>query len=261
MAVRFLFIPLVPLRKLNLLAQISPYKSGDSKKSQVTRMFDNISGSYDFLNRFLSLGIDKGWRHKALKSLNITNSSDCEILDVASGTCDLAIEAIHQYPDIKVIAIDISEQMLQKGLEKIKSGKLDQQISIAVQDAENISYADNRFDAVMIAFGVRNFENLNKGLSEMRRVLKPGGKMVILEFSQPRHFPVKQVFKIYFKYVLPFIGNLLSKDSRAYTYLFESVQHFPDYERFTAILEQEGLRECSFKPLTFGICTIYLGTK
>lgn len=224
-------------------------------------MFDNISGSYDFLNRFLSLGIDRGWRKKTLKCLNINSGSNKEILDVATGTCDLAIEAVKMYPDVKIQAVDISEQMLKKGFEKIKASKLENSVFVSVQDAEKLSFENDRFDAVMIAFGVRNFEDLNKGISEMIRVLKPGGKMVILEFSQARSFPFKQLFNLYFKYILPFIGNLLSKDPRAYSYLFESVQHFPDYARLTAILEQEGLRECTYKPLTFGICTIYLGTK
>ncbi len=151
--------------------------------------------------------------------------------------------------------------MVQKGIEKINKKGFSQKIICSIEDAEEMHFETNQFDAVMIAFGVRNFENLKLGISEMYRVLKPDGKMIILEFSQTKTFPIKQLFHLYFKYILPFIGNMLSKDKSAYSYLFESVQHFPDYERFTAILEQAGLRNCSFKPLTFGICTIYLGTK
>ena len=233
----------------------------DSKKTQVTRMFDNIAGSYDFLNRFLSMGIDRRWRAKTLKFLNLSPGASSQILDLATGTCDLAIEAVKMYPQVTVHAVDISENMLKKGNEKIIKSKLENNIFTSIQDAEKLNFDNDQFDAVMIAFGVRNFENLNKGLSEMFRVLKPGGRMIILEFSQTTRFPIKQLFNFYFKYILPGIGNLLSKDSHAYSYLFESVQHFPDYDRFTAILKQQGLRECTFKPLTFGICTIYIGTK
>lgn len=249
------------MRKIVTLIQISPYKTVDSKKSQVTRMFDNIAGSYDFLNRFLSLGIDRRWRTETLKCLDYISDQNAVLLDVATGTCDLAIEAAKMYPKIKVQAVDISEKMLSKGKLKIEKQNLQSRIFASVEDAEALSLNNDAFDAVMIAFGVRNFENLQKGISEMYRVLKPGGRIIILEFSRPLHFPIKQLFNLYFKYILPAIGNLMSKDSRAYSYLFESVQHFPDYNRFTAILEQEGLRDCSFKPLTFGICTIYIGTK
>lgn len=224
-------------------------------------MFDNIAGSYDFLNRFLSLGIDRRWRTETLKCLDYISDQNAVLLDVATGTCDLAIEAAKMYPKIKVQAVDISEKMLSKGKLKIEKQNLQSRIFASVEDAEALSLNNDAFDAVMIAFGVRNFENLQKGISEMYRVLKPGGRIIILEFSRPLHFPIKQLFNLYFKYILPAIGNLMSKDSRAYSYLFESVQHFPDYNRFTAILEQEGLRDCSFKPLTFGICTIYIGTK
>jgi demethylmenaquinone methyltransferase/2-methoxy-6-polyprenyl-1,4-benzoquinol methylase len=224
-------------------------------------MFDNIAGSYDFLNRFLSLGIDRRWRTKTLKYLDFTKAQKSLILDVATGTCDLAIEAAKMYPQATIHAVDISEKMLIIGKLKISNQNLADRIYTSVEDAEALNLNSDTFNAVIIAFGVRNFENLQKGIAEMFRVLKPGGKMIILEFSRPRRFPIKQLFSLYFKYILPTIGNMMSKDSRAYSYLFESVQHFPDYDRFTAILEQEGLRDCSFKPLTFGICTIYIGTK
>ncbi len=224
-------------------------------------MFDNIAGTYDFLNHLLSFGIDKAWRSKTLSHLSNIQVQNPEILDLATGTCDLAIEAVEKYPGAKITAVDISERMLIKGKEKIQKKGLENSISTLIQDAENMNFVDNKFDAVTIAFGVRNFENLTAGISEIYRVLKPGGKLIVLEFSQSRVFLIKQIFHIYFKFILPFIGNLLSKDKSAYSYLYESVQHFPDYERFTAILETSGLRNCTFKPLTFGICTIYLGTK
>jgi demethylmenaquinone methyltransferase/2-methoxy-6-polyprenyl-1,4-benzoquinol methylase len=224
-------------------------------------MFDRIAGSYDLLNHLLSFGIDRKWRKMALKTLDSLKGTQTEFLDLATGTCDLAIQAASMYPEAVIQAADISEQMLEIGRQKIKSRNLEKQIQVSLQDAEHLNFIEGRFDAITIAFGIRNFENLNKGIAEMYRVLKPSGKMVILEFSQTRSFPVKQIFHFYFKYLLPCIGNLISKDGKAYRYLYESVQHFPDYERLTAILQQEGFRECSFKPLTFGICTIYTGTK
>ncbi|MFZ1256763.1 MAG: bifunctional demethylmenaquinone methyltransferase/2-methoxy-6-polyprenyl-1,4-benzoquinol methylase UbiE [Saprospiraceae bacterium] len=240
---------------------ISPYKTDDSKKIQIAKMFDHISGNYDFLNSLLSLGIDRFWRKKTLQELPIDPVNQYKVLDVASGTCALSIQAVTMYPNIKIAATDISLKMLQNGFHRIEKLGFQKNIEISVEDAEHLSFSDNTFDAVMVAFGVRNFENLEAGLQEMRRVLKPHGKIVILEFSKPRKFPIKQLFNFYFKNILPIIGNLLSKDSRAYTYLFESVQHFPDYERFTAILSNIGLIKCSYKPLTFGICTIYSGYK
>jgi demethylmenaquinone methyltransferase / 2-methoxy-6-polyprenyl-1,4-benzoquinol methylase len=182
-------------------------------------------------------------------------------LDLATGTCDLAIETVLKYPHVKVLAGDISLEMLAKGEEKIRKKGLSESITTMRLDAEELNLVDNRFDSITIAFGVRNFENLQLGISEMFRVLKPGGKLIVLEFSQSRVFLVKHIFNFYFKYILPSIGNLLSRDKSAYSYLYESVQHFPDYERFTAILEASGFHHCSYKPLTFGICTIYIGIK
>lgn len=249
------------MRKEFDLNIISPYKSSDSKKIQLAKMFDHISGSYDFLNSMLSLGIDAYWRKKALTELPFSKDQKFELLDVAAGTCALSLQAAKMFPNCRINATDISEKMLEIGKKRIRKLNLESRISTAFADAERLEYKDNLFDAVIVAYGVRNFENLEAGLLEMKRVLKNNGKIVILEFSRPRIFPVKQLFTFYFKYILPFIGNLLSKDKSAYSYLFESVQHFPDYDRFNAILTQLGLVKCSYKPLTFGICTVYTGSK
>jgi len=239
---------------------ITPYNSdSESKKGQVTRMFDNIAPYYDFLNRFLSLGIDKYWRKKAIQQLK--GPSYPTALDMATGTADLAIEA-HKHLNIdKVTGIDISENMLQLGRGKIINLNLTDRVVLEHGDSENIHYSDNHFDLVMSAYGVRNFENLSKGLSELYRVTKPGGKIMVLEFSRPRIFPLKQLFGIYFKFILPFIGKLKSKDPKAYQYLYESVQAFPDYHLFTDKLKEAGFKETSFTSLTGGICCVYLGTK
>jgi demethylmenaquinone methyltransferase/2-methoxy-6-polyprenyl-1,4-benzoquinol methylase len=238
---------------------ILPYKErSDSKKEQVAKMFDNISHRYDFLNHFLSLGIDKLWRKKAINLLKAANPR--LILDVATGTGDFALQALVINPD-KVIGIDISEGMLEMGRKKIKRLDLDQKVELFQGDSENIPFEENKFDAVTVAFGVRNFENLEKGLSEIFRVLKPGAKLVVLEFSRPKGFPFKQIYNIYFKAVLPRIGRMISKDSAAYTYLPESVEAFPDGSDFLGILKKIGFKDTACKPLTFGISSIYTGQK
>ncbi len=224
-------------------------------------MFDNISGTYDLLNSVLSLGIDRYWRKKALNLISKAPGDSFILLDIASGTCDLAIQAAKSFKNAKIIATDVSEKMLEIGRVKVKKDHLQDQIECQYADAENIPFIENNFDVITVAFGVRNFENLQKGILEMHRVLKPGGQIVILDFSSPLIFPVKHLFQVYFKYILPLIGRLLSKDQRAYNYLFESVQQFPDFGRFTAILEASGFKNCSYKPLTFGICSIYIGYK
>jgi demethylmenaquinone methyltransferase/2-methoxy-6-polyprenyl-1,4-benzoquinol methylase len=230
----------------------------DSKKQQVRSMFNNIAHRYDFLNHFLSAGIDYSWRKKAIKLIG--RKKPKLILDVATGTGDLAIEAIKIHPD-KIIGIDIAEDMLAIGRQKLEKKKLDHLISLHVGDSENLQFEDAYFDAVMVAFGVRNFENLEKGLSEMCRVMKPGGQVMILEFSKPQKFPVKQFYHFYFRYILPFLGRIISGDSSAYTYLPDSVGKFPMGDEFTALMEKVGYKEASFKSLTFGIATIYSGTK
>lgn len=238
---------------------VVPYKQDDSsKKDQVAKMFDSISGKYDFLNHFLSLGIDISWRRKAIKLLS--SLAPKQILDVATGTGDFAIEALKLNPE-QVIGVDISEGMLEVGRAKMKDKKLDHKIELMYGDSENLPFEENKFDAVIVAFGVRNFENLERGLVEMLRVLRPGGKVVVLEFSKPGKFPFKQIYNFYFRFVLPKIGRWVSKDSSAYTYLPESVQAFPDGEGFLKILNRLGYKNTSCKSLTFGISSLYIGTK
>lgn len=239
--------------------EIVPYKEEASgKKEQVAKMFDNISRRYDFLNHFLSLGIDILWRKRAIKMLR--DHQPKEILDIATGTGDFAIEALALNPN-KVIGVDISEGMLEIGREKMKQRKLDDRIELRSGDSEGLLFDDNKFDAVIVAFGVRNFENLEKGLRDMYRVLKPGGKVVILEFSKPTMFPFKQLYQFYFKFILPAIGRLISKDQAAYTYLPDSVRNFPDGKNFLNILEGIGFLKTQCKPLTLGISSIYVGSK
>ncbi|HCX24557.1 MAG: bifunctional demethylmenaquinone methyltransferase/2-methoxy-6-polyprenyl-1,4-benzoquinol methylase UbiE [Flammeovirgaceae bacterium] len=238
---------------------VVPYKDKQgSKKEQVASMFDSISGKYDFLNHFLSMGIDISWRKKAIKMLK--KDQPKQILDIATGTGDFAIEALALNPD-KVTGVDISEGMLSVGREKMKKKGLSDRIELLSGDSEQLQFEDNKFDAVIVSFGVRNFENLEKGLSDMHRVLKPGGKTVILEFSKPKMFPFKQLYSFYFKWILPKIGNTISKDQAAYTYLPESVREFPDGKNFLQILDKVGFKETKCKPLTLGISSIYVGIK
>jgi demethylmenaquinone methyltransferase/2-methoxy-6-polyprenyl-1,4-benzoquinol methylase len=238
---------------------VVPYKDKDgSKREQVAEMFDNISPKYDLLNHVLSGGVDIYWRKRAIKLLR--PSQPKVILDIATGTGDFAIEALSLQPE-KIIGVDISEGMLAVGREKI--AKLGKQNTIALQkgDSESLSFPDNYFDAVIVSFGVRNFQNLLTGLKEMNRVMKPNGTCVVVEFSKPRSFPFKQLYNAYFKYVLPLIGKTISKDSSAYTYLPESVQAFPDGQAFLDIYNQAGFKNTRCIALTFGICSIYVGQK
>jgi len=238
---------------------VLPYKnSKSSKKEQIAEMFDNISHRYDFLNHFLSLGIDKIWRKKAVSRLEEVQPKI--ILDVACGTGDFAIECLSLKPD-KVIGIDISHGMLAHGKKKIENSKIADLIELKYGDSENIPFSDNYFDAITVAFGVRNFENLKEGLSEMLRVLKPEGKTVVLEFSKPRRFPIKQLYNFYFKRILPILGKKISSDSSAYTYLPESVDAFPEGEDFCEILRNIGYKNVRKKPLLFGVASIYEGIK
>jgi demethylmenaquinone methyltransferase/2-methoxy-6-polyprenyl-1,4-benzoquinol methylase len=239
---------------------VTPYADTDvSKKGQVTKMFDKIAPYYDNLNRILSLGIDVLWRKKAIKLL--AESKPDSILDIATGTADLAIEAAKVIKPTRIVGMDISANMLKIGEEKILNKKLDSIIKLELGDSENLHYETGEFEAVMAAFGVRNFETLEKGLAEMYRVLKPGGSLMVLEFSKPRYFPLKQLFHVYFKFILPVIGKIRSKDANAYKYLYESVQVFPDYEDFTSILTKLGFKDTNYKVLSAGICTIYLAKK
>lgn len=238
---------------------IVPYKEENtSKKEQVAKMFDNISHRYDFLNHFLSLGIDKGWRKKAIRLLQPHQPK--VILDVATGTGDFALQALDLSPD-KIIGVDISEGMLEVGRKKMKQRGLTEKIEMLKGDSENLPFLDNNFDAVTVGFGVRNFENLSKGLLEIHRVMKPNAVVAILEFSRPRRFPFKQFYNFYFKIILPKIGQWISRDKVAYTYLPESVEAFPDGADFVAILKNTGFKNVACKPLTFGISSIYTAQK
>ncbi|WP_289048159.1 bifunctional demethylmenaquinone methyltransferase/2-methoxy-6-polyprenyl-1,4-benzoquinol methylase UbiE [uncultured Carboxylicivirga sp.] len=237
---------------------VKPYTAEGSKKKQVAGMFNNIAPKYDFLNHFLSMGIDKIWRKRAINLLK-----DIEqplILDVATGTGDLALEANRRL-GCKVVGVDISVEMLKVAEEKIKKRNLENVISVQEGDSENLPFENDSFDAVMVAFGVRNFENLNKGLSDMARTLKPGGKMVVLEFSKPVYFPFKQLYMFYFRYILPWLGGIISKDKAAYTYLPESVLTFPDGKRFDDELAKAGMTPLKRFKQTMGIATIYLSEK
>jgi len=238
---------------------VKPYEEEGSKKEQVTAMFDNIASKYDLLNGVLTVGIDKSWRKKAVAQLN--SSDHKKILDVATGTADIAIEINKQISPQEIIGLDISPEMINFGNKKIDKKSLNDVISLEVGDSENMRFQDGYFDATTVSFGVRNFGNLEKGLSEMYRVTRPGGKIVILEFSKPTMFPFKQGYNFYFKYILPNIGKMTSKDPKAYKYLYESVQAFPDYNKFADILQKIGFRSVVYTPLTLGICTIYTGTK
>ncbi len=241
--------------------KITPYTTPENepKKKQVKRMFDNIAHKYDFLNHLFSMGIDVLWRKKCIRILRNENPST--IIDMATGTGDFAIEAIRMGLDAHVTGIDLSQGMLDVGIEKIKSRGYQEKISMQQGDSENLPIDDNSFDAYTVGFGVRNFENLNKGLSEMHRVLNSGGITIILEFSKPKIFPIKQLFGFYFKYIMPTIGNLLSKDSSAYTYLPESVMAFPEGDDFLNEMEKVGFKNLRQKKLTGGIASIYIGYK
>lgn len=221
-------------------------------------MFDNISARYDFLNHLLSLGIDKGWRRKVVRIVSGTNPT--KVLDIATGTADLAI-ALSKIENTHITGVDISAGMLKVGGEKIDKKGLSERIALQLGDSEQLPFEDNSFDTITVAFGVRNFENLEAGLKEMLRVVKPGGKVVVLEFSQPTGFPFKQIYRFYFKFILPTIGRLVSKDQSAYTYLPESVDAFPYGQRFLDILAKLGYSKAVAKAVTFGVATIYTATK
>ncbi|AXT60844.1 bifunctional demethylmenaquinone methyltransferase/2-methoxy-6-polyprenyl-1,4-benzoquinol methylase UbiE [Aquimarina sp. AD10] len=239
--------------------KITPYNDKNrSKKDQVAEMFDTISGNYDGLNRVISFGIDIKWRKKVVKLVHKTNPE--KILDVATGTGDLAIN-LCKTGALEIIGLDISAGMLNVGKDKIKAKDLDNIISMVQADSENLPYTDNYFDAITVAFGVRNFENLEKGLSEILRVLKPGGIFVILETSIPTKTPYKQGYKFYSTKILPLIGKLFSKDRSAYSYLSESAAAFPYGESFNNILRKIGFIDVEDKPQTFGVATIYTATK
>jgi demethylmenaquinone methyltransferase/2-methoxy-6-polyprenyl-1,4-benzoquinol methylase len=237
---------------------VKPYNSEKSKKEEVEQMFDNISSRYDFLNHFLSLGIDRIWRKKAVTELREIKPK--RILDIATGTGDFAIANMKLKPD-EIVGIDISNGMLNVGRKKILKRKIDHIVTLQQADSEALPFDNDYFDGLTVGFGVRNFENLEKGLQEMLRVLRPGGKAVILEFSKPKKFPVKQGFKFYSKFIIPKLGKNISKDEKAYAYLPESVEAFPEGIEFENILKKLHYREVKSSTVSGGIATIYTGIK
>jgi demethylmenaquinone methyltransferase / 2-methoxy-6-polyprenyl-1,4-benzoquinol methylase len=239
--------------------EINPYNDSEGKGSQVERMFDNIAHTYDRLNHLMSCNIDKLWRRKAMSQL--APFAPQTLLDVATGTGDLAILAAKKLKPKSIVGADISEEMMEIGRQKVKQQGLDGIISFRKEDCMALSFADNSFDVVMAAFGIRNFPDLDKGLKEMFRVLKPGGKLCIIELTTPVAFPFKQAFSVYSHTVLPAYGRLISKDTSAYTYLTATIEAFPQGERMMQILQSAGFRDTKFQRLTFGVCTLYLATK
>ena len=241
--------------------RITPYVSPDeeAKKNQVARMFDGIAHRYDFLNHFFSLGIDVLWRKACIRMLKKEHPQT--LLDVATGTADFAIEAVRMGLDVHVSGVDISAGMLEVGREKVAARGWNERIELIQGDSVALPFDDHTFDAYTVAFGVRNFEDLQGGLRDMLRVLKPGAMGLVLEFSKPKHFPIKQVFGLYFKYIMPTVGKWVSKDPSAYTYLPESVQAFPEGEGFLEELRRAGYEDVQAKSLTGGIATIYTGRK
>jgi len=238
---------------------ITPYKDSNlGKKEQVAQMFNTISGNYDELNRVISFGIDIKWRKKVVQLVNETKPK--KVLDIATGTGDLAI-LMTQTSATEIIGLDISEGMLEVGRKKIKTKNLDSKIEMVLGDSEHIPFPDNYFDAITVAFGVRNFETLEKGLAEILRVLKPNGRFVILETSVPTKFPYKQGYSFYTKFILPTIGKLFSKDKVAYKYLSDSANEFPFGEALNNILRKIGFIEVTDLPQTFGVATIYYASK
>lgn len=239
---------------------ITPYiQEPKSKKEQVAFMFNKIAKTYDFLNHFLSLGIDIVWRKKAIKMLK--EKPHQTILDVATGTGDFALEAIKTLKPQSIIGIDIAQQMLDIAQQKIDKKNLSKTFSVQFGDSEKLPFETHTFDAVTVSFGVRNFENVEQGLAEIYRVLNTQGTLVVLEFSKPTKFPIKQLYNFYFKSILPFFGKIFSKDNRAYTYLPESVYAFPDGQAFLALMQKVGFENTQLTYLSFGVCTIYVGSK
>lgn len=239
--------------------KIKPYGQEGEKKQQVERMFDRIAPTYDELNHRLSWNIDKGWRKKAIKQLQLFAPQT--ILDIATGTGDFAILSAKMLQPKQLIGADISVGMMEIGKRKVAAAHLDQIVSFQKEDCLALSFADHSFDAVTAAFGIRNFQDLDSGLKEIYRVLKPGGHLSIVELTQPVSFPMKQLFKVYSHTLLPFYGKLLSKDKNAYKYLTSTIEAFPQGEQMVEILQKAGFSNATFKRLTLGVCTMYFAEK
>ncbi len=239
--------------------KVTPYQGDESKTVQVERMFDSIATTYDTLNITLSMGIDRIWRRKALDTLR--PYAPMRMLDVATGTGDLAILSARRLQPQQIVGIDLSEGMLAVGREKVKAENLESVITLECQDCLNLNFPDDTFDAITVAFGVRNFENLEKGYAEMYRVLKPGGVLLVLELSTPERFPMKQLYQFYSASVIPTVGKLISKDASAYDYLNKSVKVVPQGEEMASIFRNTGFRDVRFERYTFGICSCYRGVK
>lgn len=249
----------MPLQK-PMEEKVTPYKDSDrNKKQQVEAMFDTISGNYDGLNRVISLGIDQKWRRKVVKL--VAAAKPQTVLDIATGTGDLALQFAEKIPNSKIVGLDLSEGMLSVARKKITGTPLSEKIEFIKGDSEALPFDDNSFDAITVSFGIRNFETLETGLAEILRVLKPGGRFVILETSVPTKFPFKQGYHLYSKGILPLVGRLFSKDKVAYKYLSESAAVFPHGERLNNILDKIGFKEVENKPQTFGVATIYTASK
>jgi demethylmenaquinone methyltransferase/2-methoxy-6-polyprenyl-1,4-benzoquinol methylase len=239
--------------------KIKPFSDEGGKKQQVGEMFDKIAPRYDFMNRFLSAGTDRIWRRKAIKMLR--NDRPQHILDVATGTGDMAIMAARLLSPAQITGIDLSEKMLEIGRRKVEKEKSGTKIALHRGDGETINFADNTFDAVMVSFGVRNFENLEKGLQEIFRVMKPGAQLIVLEFSKPRTPGIKQLYNLYMGIIAPQLAKWFNQNKKAYEYLNESARAFPDRQQFVGILNKTGFSGTSFKSLSLGICCIYSGRK
>lgn len=239
--------------------KIKPYHAEGDKAAQVERMFDNISARYDLLNHLLSMGIDKRWRREAIESLRAYAPK--EMLDIATGTGDFAIESARRLQPQHLIGADISEGMMAVARHKVEEAGLSDVVSFAKEDCLQLSFADNSFDAVTVAYGVRNYSNLEQGLSEMLRVLRPGGRLVIIELTTPIRFPMKQFFRFYSRWIMPTVGRLISKDGAAYSYLPATMEVFPQGEEMQQVLQNVGYKDVKFRRFTFGLSTLYTAGK
>jgi len=238
--------------------QLKPYGSGDDKRAQIAQAFDTLADRYDLLNRVLSLGIDTRWRVRALRLLQADPPH--RLLDVATGTGDLAILAARRLPQTQITGVDLSQGMLEVGRAKVAAARLDARIALQLGDAQSLPFADASFDAATAAFGVRNFASLSAGFAEIRRVLRPGGRFVVLELSEPTAFPFRQLYRFYLRHGIPLVGRLLTGHAREYAYLPASIEQVPQGTEMLELLRAAGFTECRCERYTFGACTCYTGT-